>query len=225
MNLGLVLLAGGQSLRMGMKTPKPFLSIHNKLLFSYSLDFFISLNIFLDIVIVAPNEFQALLPENIKVASPGKRRQDSLKNGFAKLNPLCDKIITHDAARPLIDANDFKNLITISQKFEAAALGAKIKNSLKQADFTHLVKKSIARDNLWEVYTPQSIDRYLLKNSLDYADKNLLTVTDELCLAELMNAQAIIIESKQPNIKVTTPSDLRLIEALLALASKDDYAL
>ncbi len=215
MKLGLIILAAGLSRRMGLLTPKPFLDLCGKLVIFHSLDFFSSLSYVADIVVVANEIYHPLFPSNIKLALPGKERQDSLRNGLEKLSDSCDWVISHDAARPFFYESDVRKLIDNRGGFSALALGSKVKNSLKIADANGILKKSIDRSTAWEVFTPQLIEYTLLKKGLDYIQKHEILCTDELSIAELYNANSKIIETSNPNIKITKPGDLELVRMII----------
>jgi 2-C-methyl-D-erythritol 4-phosphate cytidylyltransferase len=214
LKLGLIILAAGLSRRMGHLTPKPFLDLGGKLVIFHSLDFFSSLGYISDIVVVAKEIYHPLFPSNIKLALPGKERQDSLRNGFNKLKDSCDWVISHDAARPFLYKTEINKLIDNRQGFSALALGSKVKNSLKIADSDGTLKKSIDRSNTWEVFTPQLIEYALLKKGLEYIQQNQIICTDELSIAEIYNVKSKIIETDKPNIKITEPRDLELVKLI-----------
>jgi 2-C-methyl-D-erythritol 4-phosphate cytidylyltransferase len=215
MNIGLILLAGGVSTRMNGQIPKTFLEIKKKPLIQYSLDVFNSIPLFTRAVVVCLEEYTHLFPKKTLFAKPGPRRQDSVKNGLLALEKEIDLVMIHDGARPLIKKNDITTLIELGKNAPAAALASPVKNSLKKVSSENKVIESPSRDALWEVYTPQLIQKKLLHEGFLHAEKNNLTVTDDLSLVEALGYKPLLIPSSYPNIKLTYPSDLLLIEALL----------
>ncbi len=215
MKIGLILLAGGVSARMKGKVPKTFLEIKKKPLIHYSLDVFNSTSFFTAKVIVCLNDYFHFFPKKTLFAKPGPRRQDSVKNGLLALQKEVDLVMIHDGARPLIKKTDLISLIELGKNHPAAALASPVKNSLKKVSSENTVIESPSRDDLWEVYTPQLVQKNLLLEGFDYAEKNNLTVTDDLSLVEALGYKPLLIPSSYPNIKLTYPRDLPLIEALL----------
>ena len=206
MKIALILLAGGQSTRMGGPIPKTFLTIKGRPLIRYSFDLLTPL--FPKTIVVAPKPYHHLFPSHTQFAEPGLRRQDSVKNGFQDLQDF-HYILIHDGARPLIKKEDVQNLIEKGLHHPAAALAAPVKNTLKRT--RKGITETIDRTDLWETYTPQLIRSDLLKQGLELN----IPVTDELTLVEALGHNPLLVPCIFPNIKLTYPSDLPLIEALL----------
>ncbi|MBM3193520.1 MAG: 2-C-methyl-D-erythritol 4-phosphate cytidylyltransferase [Chlamydiae bacterium] len=215
MTISLILLAGGLSIRMKGETPKTFLEVKKKPLIQYSLDIFNSLSCFKEKVVVCKEKYTHYFSKEILIANPGKRRQDSLKNGLLALRSDVDLIMIHDGARPLLKKNDLLKLIEFGKDKPGSALAMPVKNSLKKVSSNNKIRESISRENLWEVYTPQLIQKDLLLKGFAFAEKHNLTVTDDLSLIEVLGYTPLLVPSSYPNIKLTDPSDLFLLEALL----------
>lgn len=215
MNISLILLAGGLSTRMKGEIPKTFLEIKNKPLIHYSLETFNSLGCFKEIVVVCLDEYRSYFPKEILITKPGNRRQDSVKNGLLALKSDADLIMIHDGARPLVKKNDLLRLLELGKDKPGSALAMPVKNSLKKVSKENEITESLSRENLWEVYTPQLIQKDLLLKGFAFAEKNNLTVTDDLSLIEALGYTPLLVPSSFPNIKLTCPSDLFILEALL----------
>lgn len=210
MKLSMILLAGGKGTRMESSIPKVFLPLKDKPLILHSYELFSSMEEIEEIVVVCPQEFHFYFPQKTLFASPGKERQDSVQSGFTKCSG--DFILIHDGARPLITRQEVQKLLQEGLPVGAATLGAPTKNTIKQVDGSSLVEKTLDRTFLYEMYTPQLLRRDLLEKGLKAAKNQKLT--DDVALAELLGHPVKIVRGSTRNIKVTTPTDLKLAEIL-----------
>lgn len=210
MKLSLILLAGGKGTRMESSIPKVFLPLKEKPLILHSYELFASMEEIEEIVVVCPEAFHHYFPKNTLFALPGKERQDSVQNGFTKCSG--EFLLIHDGARPFITREDVQALLTEGLPVGAATLGAPTKNTIKQVNASSLVEKTLDRSLLYEMYTPQLLRRDLLEKGLQKAEGQ--TFTDDVALAELLGHPVKIVTGSSRNIKVTTPTDLKLAEIL-----------
>lgn len=209
MRVAVILLAGGTGTRMGTSVPKQFLDIHGKPIASYSFELFSSLSYVSQIIVVTPEPYRELFP-NALYASPGSRRQDSVKNGFLETSRGVDLVCIHDAVRPFLQKEDVDKLAQVAMECKAAALGKPIPYTVKEVK-DDLVIRTIDRTNLWEVHTPQMIAPDLLAKGFAHADEHNLTVTDDVSLVELLGHPVKLVKGSGRNIKLTTPDDLALV--------------
>ncbi len=211
--ISLIFLAGGKGVRMGGSLPKQYLPFLGKKLAWHSLDFFLKRPEISEIIVVCEENFQKSFQEKhprIIFAEPGKRRQDSVLSGFKKTAFTSDLVIIHDSVRPFINEKAFLELVKMSLKYGAATLGSKVKHTIKQIE-NGFVAKTLQRDNLYEVYTPQAI----LPDLLDRGFKMISpvqTITDDVSLVEMLHMPVKIVEDNSFNVKITTPADLKLAE-------------
>jgi len=210
--ISLIFLAGGIGTRMGAPTPKQFLPLNNKLLALHSYEMFAETPMIKEIVVVCEEPYQHFFKPPF--ALPGKRRQDSVYSGLLKTTQ--EIILIHDAARPFIEAKYIPLLIEATLRTGAAALGSPVTSTIKEANSEKIVQKTLNRDHLWEIQTPQGIKRELLFRAFDNALKNNLDVTDDLSMVEAMGAPAEIVPCTSKNFKITTPFDLELARMLCA---------
>lgn len=216
-----IFLAGGTGMRMKASVPKQYLSVHQKPLSIYSFEVLVSLPDVQDFVIVCDPQFESIFLDNekakgiqLKFARPGLRRQDSVWNGIQLLegNPLT---CIHDSARPLINSHMVEHVIQTADSWGAAALGVKVRSTIKVCDGAQVVVETLDRASLWEIQTPQVVQLNLLKEGFEYAFEHQLTVTDDVSLIELVGKPVKIVEGSYANIKVTTPEDLIIVNKLL----------
>lgn len=218
--MSVILLSGGTSLRMGSPLPKQYLRLHGKVIAKYSFDLFLNQTNAAELIVVCAPEYQHFFeikttPEiPIKFALPGLRRQDSVFNGLQAIDPKIPYVCIHDAARPFLSEQIIERTLDAAIEFGAATTAMPIKFTIKEADEKKIVKRTPDRASLWEIQTPQILRRELLETGFAYAIENQITVTDDVSLAELLSQPVKLIEGDERNIKITTPLDLKIAEAL-----------
>lgn len=213
-----VLAAGGIGNRMGTPIPKQYLTLNDKPIALYSFEVFLSMPEVTEIVIVCDPAYRTLFTPystqcKISFALPGKLRQDSIFNGIQNISgdPL---ICVHDAARPLIDAAIVRNVIQNAEEWQAAVLGVRAKATIKVCNDNQMISYTPDRSTLWEMQTPQVVRLSLLKEGYQAAKIGNKAVTDDVSLVELIGKPVKVVEGNYSNIKITTPDDLILLDAL-----------
>ena len=214
-----ILLAGGTGTRIQSQIPKQYLELENKLIAFYSLDVFNEMPEIDEIIIVCDPQYQSYFTsyliqpkKRLKFAQPGKRRQDSLFNGFQKSDPKSDLICIHDAARPFITPSLVQRVLDAAKKHGAATVGMPIKFTVKETQENLFVKQTPNRSFIWEIQTPQVLRPHLLTKGFEIAIEKGLTVTDDVSLAELIPHPVKLVEGCHANIKITTPEDFLLAQ-------------
>lgn len=210
-----ILLAGGTGERMGSPIPKQYLPLGHQAIARYSFDCFLQMEEIAEIVVVCEEEYQHLFATDlttidIHFAAPGKRRQDSVLHGLNAMKEKSHLVCVHDSARPFINPDLVVRTIDAAKTHGAAALAVPVKSTIKEANAQGLVTKTLNRNCLWEMQTPQVIKTELLKQAFDYVIKYNIEVTDDLSLIEIMGHPTKLVESDYINIKITTPDDLEL---------------
>lgn len=203
--LGLILLAGGTSSRFSNKRLKQLLPVLNEPLYLFVLDKLLKTSLFDDVVVVLHPDLSH--PEGVKIAKSGATWMESVRSGFALIAPHTDKIVVHDAARPFFEKSDILKLKAESKHYKVVVIGSRVRNTLVQIQ--HEEMTVLDRKNAWEIYTPQLADREVFE--LKSSDK----ATDLITHALEHKIQGKILDSSPLNIKITYPSDQKLIEKIL----------
>lgn len=147
------------------------------------------------------------------VCAGGVRRQDSVRAGLERLGPL-EIVAIHDGARPLVTAEMIDAGLRAVLRTGAAVAAVPVVDTLKEAGPDGVVVRTVARERLWAVQTPQFFDyATLLAAHRDSTDD----VTDDAMLIEARGGRVALFPGSPRNLKVTTPEDLVLAEALLRL--------
>ena len=127
-------------------------------------------------------------------------------------------VMIHDAARPCVLKADLLNLMSMRQvlnKDSGAILAIPVRDTLKQAGDDKIVLTTQSRDALWQAQTPQFFTLGGLYDALNKASHAGVLITDDASALEYDRKQVHLVEGSSSNIKLTTPSDLAIIEFLL----------
>ena len=150
------------------------------------------------------------------VVQGGAERQYSIANGMAHLAADADIVLVHDAARPLVSLAAIEAVIAAAREKGAAIAAVRAKNTIKVVGEDGRVEATPSRASLWEVQTPQGFRREILQRAYEKAAQDGFLGTDDASLVERIGAAVFVVESDYGNLKITTPEDLWMAEALLA---------
>lgn len=216
--------AAGQGKRMHAGMNKVFLELAGLPILVHTLRRFSqSTQIDYLVVVVAAEEVEAIRTllrsvPNLKpfqVVAGGTERQYSIANGLAILPEDTDVVLVHDAARPLVTVQTIDDVVKAAQKVGGAVAAVPEKNTVKIVSSDGTVIKTPPRETLWEVQTPQGFRKELLLAAYQKAKEENFLGTDDSSLVERLHVPVKVVESNYQNIKVTTPEDLVIAEALL----------
>lgn len=185
-----------------------------------TLEAFLAAESISEVVLVCPEERWTLLgkesfPKPVKRVDGGESRQDSVVAGLAALSLSSNYVAVHDGARPLVSPEDIDHCVAEAQRNRAAALARRVTETLKRSDSLDFSTEGVSRDQLWFMETPQVFEIPLLVDSYAEVTSRGLAVTDEVSVMEAVGVRVKLVESTRPNLKITTPADLALAEAIL----------
>lgn len=217
-----IIVAAGSSRRMGMdKLAWPLAGVP---VLRRTLEAFLKAPSIHSVVIVCPEERWKLL-DGMDFTKPvlrtdgGAERQESVMNGLAALGPDVRFVAVHDGARPLVSPTDIDACVAAAVIHRASALARRATETMKRSDAEGFCVESVSRENLWSMETPQVFESALLREAYHHVATRGLAVTDEVSAVQQTGAEVKFIESMHPNLKITTPADLALAEALMAPTS------
>lgn len=216
---GAVIVAAGSSRRMGGQD-KLLAPLAGKPLLWHTLRAFEQCEEIGTVVLVlSPDnaaEVQGMLRAFKKVQHTclgGARRQDSVRGGLMTLPP-CDFVAVHDGARPLVTPELISRGLASARVTGAASAAVAVVDTLKAAGRDGIVTATVPRDGLWAVQTPQ-VFRYDLLLAAHEQAAGGPEATDDCALAEQAGHEVFLYQGSRQNLKVTTPEDLVVAEALL----------
>jgi 2-C-methyl-D-erythritol 4-phosphate cytidylyltransferase len=145
----------------------------------------------------------------------GKERQDSVWNGLRALSSASEVVAVQDGARPCTPKSLIEETVAAAREFGAAVAAQRVTDTIKQCDDGNTIARHLDRSRLWAVQTPQAFRVDVIRRALAAVRTQGLVVTDDTTACELIDQTVRLIESPQPNPKVTIPADLPYIELLL----------
>lgn len=214
-----IVLGAGSGTRMKSEKSKLLLELSGKTVIERSVNAFLDISDIDEVIVTAREEdveaFANLLTdERVSFVIGGATRQESVKNAVDTIDEA-ELIIIHDGARPLVKIEDIENTIRVAKDTKAAALGVKVKDTIKVIDDESYVIDTPNRASLFAVQTPQIFDFELFKSALEKAENEGKDFTDDCQLIEFAGSKVKMVEGSYSNIKITTPEDIPMAEGLL----------
>lgn len=224
--IGVIIVAGGAGLRMGGALPKQFLMLGNEPILARSINRIREALPKAEIVVVLPEEHIPLWKNIVarfdvaahKIAKGGRERFYSVKNGLQELSQDVKLVAVHDAVRPLASKRLIIRLILEAEKSAAVIPTLPPVDSFRQihGDDSTIIDRATLRI----VQTPQLFSAELLRKA--YEQEFSATFTDDASVVELAGAKITLCEGERQNIKITTPEDLIIAEAIIAANEQSD---
>lgn len=149
-----------------------------------------------------------------KVVRGGESRVHSVLLAALEASPETELLAVHDGARPLVTPELVDSVIAAAVRCGAAAPAVPVKDTVKTADQEGRVGETVPREHLWAVQTPQVFDADLLRAALKAALEANAEVTDDASAVERLGKAVFLVEGNEENLKITTPLDLILAEAI-----------
>jgi len=241
MHVTAIIAAGGRGQRFGGDQPKQLLSVGGRPILERSVDAFTS-HPAIDAVVVAlpqaladdpPAYLRAAVAgtlhgtaKPLRIVAGGERRQDSVMSAFRAVAEASDVVVIHDAARPFATADLISRTIAAAAESGAAIAAVQSRDTVKRTDHAppadgrsaaaarHYVRETIPRDTIYLAQTPQAFQRDILRRALEIGARDGVNATDEAALVELAGLAVRLVDGEASNIKITTPEDMTLGEAI-----------
>ena len=223
-----VIPAAGRGERMGSPTKKQFLPLCGLPVIIHTLTVFQRSALVEDILCVTSKEdlrfLERLLAEHAltkvtRVLPGGERRQDSVRSAVDFLEEQGhpdDIVMVHDGVRPLVTLSLIQEIICAAEKYGGGVAALPVTDSLKEVSADRLILKSVEREKIWSMQTPQAFRLSLLIEAYRKAARDGFRGTDEAMLVERIGAPIHCVQGSSENIKITTASDLKWAEFLLS---------
>lgn len=217
----IIIVAGGKGLRMGGDLPKQFMPLHGKPVLMHTIERFRAYSDELKIILVLPHEQQdywrqICLKHNFTiehtVVDGGQTRFHSSQNGVAAVPDDATGVIgIHDGVRPFVSEETIARCFEAARQFGAALPVLPVTDTLRRV--TDDGGYNVQRNDYRTVQTPQTFDAQLLKQAFKqpYSDN----FTDDASVVEALGHKVTMVDGNRENIKLTTPFDLVVAEALI----------
>lgn len=220
--LSVVLVAAGRSARMNGRD-KVFAPLQGKPVLAWSLSAFQSSPLVGAVaVVLAPHNVhlgkqictEAEADKVVAVVQGGSRRQDSVLQGLRALEEsgrLGSFVAVHDGARPFVDTSMIERGLRAAVAHQAAVAAIPVVDTIKEVDEAGVVQRTLDRKALRAIQTPQVFQSSLLLRAFANVHIN---VTDDAALVEQTGVRVAVFEGDRDNLKITTPGDLEVAEAI-----------
>ena len=226
MDVRVIITAAGDGTRFGRPVPKQFVQLGGESILSHTVRCFEICDFVEEITVVLPPGF-AINSSKIKHYAFGKKtRAESVNEGLKK---MCQGefsretvVLVHDGVRPFVSSEVIKNVALMAKRHGTAIAATKMTDTIKKVYSDGFVSKTVSRENLWRAATPQGFKMGILLDSFKMACERgyLESATDESYLVEKAGYPVFIVEGNPENIKITTPADMLVAEALLKKRGK-----
>lgn len=224
-----IIVAGGRGERVGADVPKQHLKLCDKEVVVHTMLAFEACPKINEIVVVCRSGEENLYHDyklkygitKMTMAVPGgDTRQDSVLKGFEAVDPKCEYVAIHDAARCLITPEAISEVLVSAYKYRAATAARVATDTVKIADDKGFIEKTIDRNRVFLAETPQVFEHALYSVIAYSAKRDDIRATDDNSLAEHLGFKVKLCQTSSPNMKITNPADLTIAEAYLSKVSK-----
>jgi 2-C-methyl-D-erythritol 4-phosphate cytidylyltransferase len=215
-----IIVAGGQGLRMGSYIPKQFLLLNGKPVLMHTIEAFYYYDSKIDIILVLPEDhllywqklcitYKFNIYHRIQIGGP--TRFHSVKNAlFLIERPSI--VAVHDGVRPLVSKEVIDRVYRVAESGKAACPAIPLTDSLRIK--TKSGTRGVNRNNYCQVQTPQAFQAKILLSAYLYPYSDIFT--DDISVVEFARkCQIVMVEGNPENIKITTSGDLAIAEAIL----------
>ncbi len=176
------------------------------------------------IVVARPADHEALritaekcgITKLSTITAGGDTRQESVLCGLKQVSPDTTMVAIHDGARPLVKPEHIEKVIKDASVFGGATLGVPVKDTIKVVNDS-LIVDTPYRPSLYITQTPQVFKKTVYTKAVQFAIDNALDFTDDCQLAESIGCKVYMTTGDYTNIKITTPEDIRIAEAILGI--------
>ncbi|MBO7592687.1 MAG: 2-C-methyl-D-erythritol 4-phosphate cytidylyltransferase [Bacteroidaceae bacterium] len=215
-----IIVAGGKGLRMGGDIPKQFLPVGGKPILMRTIDRFLQYDEKMQVVLVLPEsqqEYWRTLCDEYHFSQPytlangGETRFHSVKNGLALVSPDAQLIGVHDGVRPFVSFDTIRATYEEAARSEAVVPVVEVVETVR-----HLVDSksvTVPRSDYRLVQTPQVFSSSLLRQAYEQPYTDFFT--DDASVVERFGHPVTLVPGNRENIKITTPFDLTIAEAMI----------
>jgi 2-C-methyl-D-erythritol 4-phosphate cytidylyltransferase len=222
-----IVVGAGQGIRMGTRTKKQYMMLGDRPVLAHTLLAFEKCELVEKIFLVIPEGDDSFCQEKIidplKPGKPiclvpgGPTRQASVYHALKAVNGKFDLVVIHDAVRPFIEVDRISVCVKTAEKYGGCIVAAAATDTVKTVDEDEHVLFTMKRHRIRMAQTPQAFHYDLIFRAHEVALKEDYLGTDDAELVERVGGRVKVISGHPYNIKITTPEDLKLAQALLSI--------
>ncbi len=222
--VAVVIPAAGTGSRLGSRIPKPLVKLGAWPLFIRTLRALKTAYPFGRVILaVHPGAKESMQKwvrragvGGVEFVRGGRTRAESVRNGLGRLDGREEFVLIHDVARPFVQADEIRRLVRAVRKVGAAILALKATATVKEVrpkDF--VIRRTLDRDRIYLAQTPQAFRIRFLKEAYRRLGQGFTRFTDEAGMVERIGKKVQVVEGSSLNVKITTPGDLAVAQAIL----------
>lgn len=217
MKVGAIIPAAGSGVRMG-GVRKAFLEICGRPMLRYSVDVLLAHPAIATVVVALPEDTVTDPPEwlehaRVRLVTGGRERADSVRAALAVLDTEIDAVLVHDAARPLLTAELIDRVLAPVEKGSGATLALPMTDTLHAVE-DDVIRTTPDRSRFRRAQTPQAFPRTILGRAYAALPPDARP-TDEAGMVTAAGGTVLVVPGEEWNLKITTPADVALAEAVL----------
>lgn len=222
MDVSLIVLAAGNSSRMDGCNKQVMILDDEKPVLVHTLQAFVKIASIQEIIVVTREQDIILIGDMLKnfhvnekvkaIVPGGATRQDSVIAGLQHVTG--EKVLIHDGARPFVTETMVDSLIRVLVDADAVIPGVPVKDTIKRKKDSNEVLETLPREDLIAVQTPQGFTTRMIVDAHQKAREDGVLVTDDASVAEYAGISVKIISGDYQNIKITTPDDILIANAI-----------
>ena len=210
-----IVTAGGAGTRFDKKHKKQFFEINGRPILHVAIDIFYSVEEIKEIIVTLPNdelerastELYRAFGNKVRCVSGSVTRQESVYNALQACNKDTEYVIIHDGVRPFLKESDLSAMMSMVVEGSGVIAASKAKNTIKIID-GFLISRTIQRENLIEVFTPQIFKMSKIKECHERAKTVDVSFTDDASIFEYFGEPVRWFETDSSRLKITTKDDL-----------------
>jgi len=220
-----VVPAAGLGKRFGMERNKQFETLRGRPVMIWAIEILDQIPEIAEIIPVIKETDIGLAEDLFKrhgikkircIAPGGKERQDSVYNGLRIIEDEKSVVVVHDGVRPFLEQKTVRRALEALPGHDGVVVGVPPKDTIKEIE-GDLIRKTLRRDSLYAVQTPQVFYFQPLYDAYEKAMKEAYYATDDAALVERNGGSVTLVRGEYTNIKITTPEDLLVAEAFLKM--------
>ncbi len=215
-----IIVAGGKGTRMKSAVPKQFLPLLDQPVLFHTIQAFYDYSENINLILVLPSDdistWESLaskynFTKPVTVVTGGDSRFQSVRNGLESIKEESGLVAIHDGVRPLVSKDIIGASFHLAAVHQSAVASVRLKESIRIVDQD--TTRALDRSKYRMVQTPQTFDLALIKGAYNIKEEDDLT--DDASVLEKSGHKISLFEGSYSNIKITTPEDLVIAEAIL----------
>jgi 2-C-methyl-D-erythritol 4-phosphate cytidylyltransferase len=225
-----LIVAGGKGVRLESTQAKQYLALAGVPILTRTLQAFgVCDRIDRIILVVPPADIdfcqKAIIPpaglnKGVHLVAGGSQRQNSVYNGLAAIEGDDSIVAIHDGVRPLVAPETIAACVDAARVHGACIPGVPAWETLKQVSVSGIIESTLSRERVWLAQTPQVFRTAIIRAAHEQARQDGFLGTDDACLVERLGQEVRIVLGQRRNIKITTPEDFEIAEALWQSAAQ-----